>query len=115
MPKKKMIGYKCENCGIEFHPKREICPKCRNTMLSEFEINEDGKVMTFTKLYAVPDGIDEKPLIIGVMDFNGIKITGQLVDNDVRIGDKVTPLWGQLRESQGKRIFGFKFKILDND
>ncbi len=115
MSEKKMIGFKCENCGIKFHPLRKICPKCRNTIFSDFEINEKGKIVTFTKLYAIPDGIDEKPLIIGVMDFNGIKITGQLVDKDVTIGDKVTPVWGKLRESQGKKIYGFKFKILDDD
>jgi uncharacterized OB-fold protein len=113
MSKKKMIGYKCKNCEMKLYPKREICPKCRKSIFSEFEINEYGKVVTFTKLYAVPVGIVEKPLILGVVDFNGIKITGQLKGKKIEIGDKVTPFWGKLKESNGKDIYGFKFKKLN--
>jgi uncharacterized OB-fold protein len=114
MSEQKMIGYKCEYCGIKIYPKREICPKCRKSEFTELEINEIGKVVTFTKLYAVPDGIDEKPLILGIVDFNGIRITGQIADSKIKIGDKVEPFWGKLRESQGKKIYGFKFKMLNH-
>lgn len=111
MSEQKMIGYKCNHCGIKLYPKRKICPKCRKSEFTELEINEIGKVLTFTKLYAVPDGIDEKPLILGIVDFNGIKVTGQITDSEIKIGDKVEPFWRKLRESHGKEIYGFKFRL----
>lgn len=113
MSEKKLQGHKCNSCGMKMFPKRSVCPQCRRKEFSEFNIEGPGTVITFTKLYAVPKGVDEMPLILGIIEFNeGIKITGQLIDKEVRIGDKVKPVWGKLRTSRGKDVYGFKFEPL---
>ncbi len=112
MSKKKLLGYRCNNCGKRIYPKHAVCSKCKNREFSEFEIDEIGTIITYTKLYAVPEGVDIKPLTLGVIEFNeGVKVTGQLINEDVKIGDKVRPVWGKLRKSEGKDIYGFKFEI----
>ena len=113
MSKKKLLGYECNGCGKKMYPKHAVCPKCKKRAFSEFEIEKTGTIMTYTKLYAVPEGVDIKPLILGVIKFNdGVKVIGQLIGEDVKIGDEVRPVWGELRKSQGKEIYGFKFEII---
>ena len=113
MSMKRLMAYKCENCGQKTCIKYSVCPNCRKRDISNFEIDGPGTVITYTKLYAVPKGIDEMPLILGIIKFNGgIQVTGQLVNEEVKVGDKVRAVWGKLRTSQGKDIYGFKFELI---
>ncbi len=114
MSEKKLIGCKCNNCGKKIYPKRIICPECKQKSFSDFEIDKIGTIITYTKLYAVPDGLDVKPLLLGVADFNGINIMGQITNKEIKIGDKIRPFWGKLRKSQTDEIFGFKFELIKN-
>ena len=69
--------------------------------------------MTYTKLYATPEGIEDMPLVLGIMEFgDGVKLTGQIADQDVKVGDKVRPIWGKIRRIEGKDIFGMRFKLV---
>jgi uncharacterized OB-fold protein len=94
------------------YPKRAVCPRCKERRFSEFEISGLGTVLTYTKLYAVPEGVDELPLILGISEFGDVMVTGQIVDKNVKVGDKVRLAWGKLRKSQGKEICGFKFEVV---
>ncbi len=110
MSEKRLLGFKCNNCGNKVYPERPICPRCKEREFSEFELGDIGTILTYTKLYAVPEGVEVRPLILGVAEFDGLRIAGQLIGEDIKIGDKVQPVWGELRKSQGKEVYGFKFE-----
>jgi uncharacterized OB-fold protein len=114
MTEKKLVYFKCDSCGKASYPLHAICPQCKKNKFSQIELPTPGIVLTYTKLFAVPKGVNVIPLILGIVEFeNGIRVTGQIEADEVNFGDKVYPIWGKLRESEGKEIFGFKFKKIE--
>ena len=106
----KFTAYKCESCGKITVLKRGVCIDCKGRNFSQIDLEERGRPITFTKLYATPEGIEEMPLILGIVELEGnTKLTTQITDPDVKIGDELKPVWGKLRKRQGKEIYGFKF------
>ena len=111
MSRKEFLGIICRNCGKGMYTKHAVCPNCRGRQFEEFELGDQGVLLTFTKLYAVPEGVEQIPLTLGIVEFpGGMKVTGQIVADEVKIGDKLRPIWGALRKVQGKEVYGFKFQ-----
>ncbi len=52
-----MKGSKCR-CGFATVSMRKVCPKCGRIM-EEAEWPDEGKVLSFTRLQAVPEGLKE--------------------------------------------------------
>lgn len=52
-----MKGSKCR-CGFSTVSSRRVCPKCGRTM-EEGEWPDEGKVLSFTRLQAIPEGLKE--------------------------------------------------------
>lgn len=52
-----MKGSKCR-CGFSTVSSRKVCPKCGRVM-EEAEWPDDGRVLSFTRLQAVPEGLRE--------------------------------------------------------
>ncbi len=109
----KFTCFKCDKCGKKLYLRHAVCPACKGRALSQVDLEETGRVLTYTKLYATPEGIEEMPLVLGIMEFgDSVVLTGQITSQDVNIGDKVRPVWGKIRKLQGKDIFGFKFEVV---
>jgi len=107
----KMMGYKCDGCSKIYYPKRARCPKCKSRSFKEIPLSDEATVLTYTKLYAIPRGVDEVPLTLVIVEFKeGTRALGQLTTRDVDIGMKVRPVWGQLRRIDDKPVFGFRFE-----
>ncbi len=107
----KFSGYKCEECGKITFLKRAVCPDCKGRKFSQTDLDESGKLLTYTQLYAPPEGIEELPLLLGIIELdNGVRLTAQITDSNIKIGDKLQPVWGKLRKIQNKEVFGFKFQ-----
>jgi hypothetical protein len=106
----KMTGFKCKSCGRVMYPRHERCLGCKGTDFEEVELAREGTLLTYTKLYALPEGIDMPPLVLGIVDFGGVRVLGQLTTDDVKMGMKLRPVWGKLRKLGGKEIYGFKFE-----
>jgi uncharacterized OB-fold protein len=107
----KMIGVKCTNCASVYYPKRDCCPHCRSTKLEETKMGEFGTLVTYTKLWAVPKGISQMPLVLGIVQFdNGASVLGQLSAEEVTIGIRFKPVWAVVRKIQEKEVYGFKFE-----
>jgi len=108
----KFVAYRCKVCGQLMSVKHDRCIKCKATadQFEEFELPKTGSLVTYTKLYALPEGIEMPPLALGVVDFGGVRVLGQLVTDDPKVGMKLKPVWGKLRMLRGKEIFGFKFE-----
>ncbi len=111
MSEKQLTAAKCDKCGNITYPKRPVCLNCKGRDFTQIEIVGEGTVLTFTHLYAPPEGIEQTPLTLGIVEFkNDVKVTGQIEDRNVKTGDKVLPVWGLLRKKGESEICGFKFK-----
>jgi uncharacterized OB-fold protein len=77
-------------------------------------LGEEGRIVTFTRLWAIPDGIEQSPLTLAIVEFNDkVRVTGQIQSEDaVSIGDRVRPVWEHIRKVRGKDIQGFRFQRL---
>ena len=107
----KFTGFKCKSCGRVMYPKHDRCLDCKGTEFEEVELGEDATLLTYTKLYVLPEGIEMPPLVLGIVKFpGGVRAMGQLTTDDPKIGMKLRPIWGKLRKIKDKEIFGFKFE-----
>jgi uncharacterized OB-fold protein len=108
---KNMIGTKCIGCEKIYFPKRTCCPNCNKKDMEEVLLGNTLTLLTYTELWTVPKGIDQLPLLLGILEFeNGTKVLGQLESKDVKIGLKFKPVWSKIRKINGKEIYGFKFE-----
>jgi|Deesub1362A_J573_1020465.scaffolds.fasta_scaffold00136_5 hypothetical protein len=106
-------AFKCESCGILMYPKHSVCPSCNDRNIKRVEISDEGTLLTYTLLYALPEGFEEKPLPIGIAEFDGVRVTGQITRSDnLNIGMRVKAVYSKIREVNGKELFGYKFKPL---
>jgi uncharacterized OB-fold protein len=112
-PLEEFTCFRCNKCGKKMYLKHAVCPACKGRDFEHVNIQGPGNVLTYTKLYATPEGIDEMPLVLGIIEFEDkVALTGQITTQDVKIGDKVQPVWGKIRKMQGKDVFGFKFEVV---
>jgi methylmalonyl-CoA mutase N-terminal domain/subunit len=106
---------KCKKCGKIQYPGRTRCIKCKSSEFENIypEPLDSGTVITFTKLYALPETLKgEPPYVFGIVEFdNGIRAFGQISEKEkVEIGTRVKPTYGQVSvDSEGKPSFGIIF------
>ncbi|MEM2896105.1 MAG: Zn-ribbon domain-containing OB-fold protein [Candidatus Bathyarchaeia archaeon] len=113
LAEKKIFAYKCKKCGKAYYPKHSRCFKCKSKDFDEIELGNVCTLLTYTKLYAIPKGIDKVPLVLGIVEFeNGVRVLGQITTEEVEIGMKLKPISGELRVIEGKPTLGFKFEPL---
>lgn len=107
----KMMGFKCKRCDKIMYPKHERCLSCRGTEFDEVSLGNECKLVTYTKLYALPRGIEMSHLTLGIVDFgNKVRALGQIITDNPELGMKLRPVWGRLRKIGGKEVYGFKFE-----
>lgn len=81
-------GGKCQ-CGKNIVPFRRYCPSCGSAM-NKADFEENGSILTYTTLYAAPEGF-ETPIRLAMVE---LKEGAHLVcsvkgDRDIVIGDDV--------------------------
>ena len=76
------------NCGKIVALKRELCPNCGKSMTS-IEIGNDAEVLTYTKLYTVPEGFNAPIFLVLIKLEQGAKLLCECKnENDLEIGKK---------------------------
>ncbi|WP_135805519.1 Zn-ribbon domain-containing OB-fold protein [Halorussus marinus] len=92
-------------------PPRQVCPHCGAGDLGETPLAETGEIETYTTVHvAAPEFDDDTPYVTAVVDFGGVRLTGQLRDaapEDVAVGAEVTPDVART-ETTGERILVFR-------
>ena len=78
-------------CGRAFVPVRIKCPMCGGLTETK-EIGNDGTVLTFTTVQAVPDGFTAPLHLAVVLLSNGAKLLCESRCNPMMIGRKVAVL-----------------------
>lgn len=107
----RFVGFRCKSCGRVSYPKRARCLGCRGREFEEVELDKECRLLTYTKLYAVPSGVERIPLVLGIVEFkNGARALGQIMSEEVEVDMKLTPEYGPLRKIRGRDIFGFRFR-----
>ena len=111
---KEVVAYKCKGCGKIHYPFHDRCLACRSREFKEIEAAGDAKLLTFTQIFNLPWGFDERFLVIGVAEFeNGVKAMGQIKTDSLdglKLGMKVKPSWEPIRVVYGEDVYGLKFE-----
>ena len=111
-----IVAYKCKKCGKLHYPFHDRCLRCKNR---EFEtVKPQGKVklLTWTRIFNLPWGFDQRYLTIGVVEFeNGVRAMGQIqVDEsyDLKLGMTMQPDWEPVRVQYGENVYGLTLEPL---
>lgn len=84
----KVMTTKCKKCGTSYFPPKMDCPKCLSSDVEWFEIENEGKLITYTMVQYGPSGFeDDVPYTLAVGEFGGgLRIFGRL-NKDVKESD----------------------------
>jgi len=109
-----ITAYKCKKCGKLHYPFHDRCLGCRSREFEEVKPKGDAILLTYSAIFNLPWGFDQRYLIIGVAEFeNKIKAMGQIKANSVeelKLGMKVKPSWEPVRFQNGEPVYGLKFE-----
>jgi uncharacterized OB-fold protein len=105
-----VTGAKCTSCGTVNYPKRPVCAKCRNESFESVAIGGEGKVLTYTDVYALAIDYETRYLRLAIVELDdGVRVTGQLLDEEPALGKRVKTVIGVVREPGDKPIYGLQF------
>ena len=101
---------KCTTCGAVSYAKHLICPKCRGEAFQPVAIEGEGTVLSYTDVYALAIDYDVRFLRLAIVELDGgLRVTGQLLDADPKLGKRVRTTVGVVRETGGKATHGLQF------
>jgi uncharacterized OB-fold protein len=105
-----ITAYKCKNCGKLHYPFHDRCLACKKREFEKVKPQGQAKLLTFTRIYNLPWGFDERYLTIGVVEFeNGVRAMGQIpVDEkyELKLGMMMQPEWAPVRVQYGENVYG---------
>ncbi|MEW5865564.1 MAG: OB-fold domain-containing protein [Bacillota bacterium] len=106
-----MYAYKCTACGKLYHPSRAVCRECGGREFEEIPLEGEGTLLTYTRVYALPEGYMKPWIAFGIVEFpNGLRVSGQMATDDLATGMKVRATVGLVKEGVGKDYYGFIFE-----
>jgi len=108
-----LIAYRCIKCGKVHYPFHDRCLACKGREFEKIKPQGNARLLTFTQIFNLPWGFDERFLIIGVAEFeNGVKAMGQIKADSIdglKLGMTLKPSWEPVRKQAGENVFGLKF------
>ena len=101
---------KCVKCGKLSYPTHFYCPSCRGRKFEPVPIEGEGRLITWTRVYALPLDYAQRYLTLGIVELDmGVRATGRLDIAEPRTGARVRAGVGKVRELNGKDIAGLVF------
>lgn len=90
----RLLGSRCDECGVTVFPSRRFCPGCRRDAagVSVVDLPRDGAVHTFTVVRQAPPGVNTPYVLARVELTDGTRLMSAVVCTDpglVEIGSKV--------------------------
>jgi len=108
-----VVAYRCRKCGKLHYPFHDRCLDCKGREFDEVKFGREARLLTYTAIFNLPWGFDQRYLIIGIAEFeNGVKAMGQIKAESVdqlSIGMVVKANWEPVRDLYGEHIYGLKF------
>ena len=114
----RLTGTRCKNCGEAFLPPRKICPDCRREgKIEEIEFSGEGEIVSYTRIHEAGESYQgELPYNLAIIELDeGARLTAQIVDDEISIGDQVEPCFRKVSEAGEKGMihYGTKFKLAE--
>lgn len=101
-------------CGELHHPFHYVYRKCGSRDFAEVPLRGEAVLLTWTKVYNLPEGYMKPSLGFGIVQFaNGLRVAGQLEVDQPEFGMKVRAAVDVVREGVGEDYCGFIFKPLE--
>jgi len=101
---------KCVACGKISYPMHFHCPKCGATKFEESPIEGTGRLLTWTRAYALALDYEALYITLGIIEMdNGVRATGQLDIPEPASGMRVRASVGPVRNVDGKVTNGLRF------
>ncbi|WP_123620528.1 Zn-ribbon domain-containing OB-fold protein [Halorubrum sp. CSM-61] len=80
-------AFVCDDCGARWYYDRHRCPDCSGRTIGTYELGE-GVLVARTTVEMTPPDV-RSPNHLGIARFGKVRLTAQLVDGDVAVGDRV--------------------------
>lgn len=107
---RKVYAAKCKACGALCYPTHFYCPKCGKSAFEPVPITGGGKLVTWTRAYALSLDYAQRYLTLGIVELDmGIRATGQLAIDVPVTGMRVRSSVGVVREIEGNEVHGLVF------
>ncbi len=111
-----ITAYKCRKCGKIHYPFHDRCLACRGRDFEEIKPEGDVRLLSYTTIFNLPWGFDQRFLVIGVAEFeNHIRSMGQIdVDSmeQLHVGMKMKAQWAPVRLQFGENVYGLRLEPL---
>jgi uncharacterized OB-fold protein len=113
-----VVAYKCRKCGKVHYPFHDRCLACKSREFEQIKPQGNARLLTFTQIFNLPWGFDQRFLFIGVAEFeNGVKAMGQIKADSVdelKLGMTLKPTWDVVRVMYGENVYGLKFEPMSS-
>lgn len=110
-------AYKCKKCGKIHYPFHDRCMACKGREFETIKPQGNANLITYTQIFNLPWGFDQRFLIIGVAEFeNGVKAMGQINArslDELKIGMPVHTSWEPIRVQYGENVYGIKYTPIE--
>ena len=105
------MAYECKACGYVTYPSHARCLHCGNREFEEIEPPQEGELVTYTEIWNLPWGIEERSRVIGIVALeSGVKAMGLLKTEKPRLGMKLKAAWEPVRVIRGEEVYGLTFE-----
>lgn len=110
----RLIGSRCQGCGVVQYPARDFCPACRNDcQQTTVPLSDRGVVFSYTTVRQSPAG--RTPYVLAYVDLqDDVRVMARLedledIDGGARIGMAVKLRLQSIREDDGVSVIGYVF------
>ncbi len=115
----RLIGIKCNDCGHISYPRTKICHECGSLNLEEYKLAKKGTVHTYCVNWAPPPNF-EPPITPVIVDLeSGGRYQGLMTETatpeDVKVNSKVEMVLRKLTTDRGLNVYGYKFRLVEED
>ncbi len=111
-----ITAYKCKKCGKIHYPYHDRCLACKGREFEQIKPEGDVRLLSYTAIYNLPWGFDQRYLFIGVAEFaNKVRAMGQIEVDSIdrlKVGMKMRAGWEPVRQQYGEHVYGLRFHPL---
>jgi hypothetical protein len=105
-----IVAFRCKKCGKLHYPYHDRCLSCKEREFESVKPQGTAKLLTFTRIFNLPWGFDQRYLTIGVVEFeNGVRAMGQIKADEyapLQTGMVMQPTWEPVRVQYGENVYG---------
>jgi uncharacterized OB-fold protein len=112
-----ITAFQCKKCGRIHYPYHDRCLDCKGREFERIKPQGNATLLTYTVIYNLPWGFDQRFLILGVAEFeNKVRAMGQIKVESIdqlTLGMKVSTSWEPVRVQLGEDVYGLKFEPIE--